>query len=227
MAVTAALLLPTAPAFAQAAPHNAPQNAPQNALRDAAKTASPAASSAYAPAPATVAKRLFDAWLRRDRAAAHRVATPASVRALFSYPFRAPDEFAGCVGGACRFKHTSVRVPGGHNGILMIVSGGKVVQVYRSRHFTKPSQAAAHLFAAYRAGDRNRALEAASAAAVRTLFRVKYDPRGAVYTYQGCLAEKGKGYSCAYSYEGGAMFMRVRGSAASGFHVASIGYIAD
>ncbi len=178
------------------------------------------------PAPATVAKQLFRAWLRADRHAASRVATAGAVSTLFSYPYRAPDEFAGCSGNSCRFVHTSVRVPGGLGGLLMIVSGAKVTKVYESRHLVKPSAAAGYLFDAWRKHDRNRGLEIASTTAVRTLFRAKYDPKGVKYFFQGCSSEP-KGHSCAYSYEGGAMFMHVRGSKSRGYEVTSIGYVAD
>ncbi|MEV7807347.1 hypothetical protein AB0O28_30810 [Microbispora sp. NPDC088329] len=212
-AATAAFMLPASPlAASPALAHAAPVSA----------QASPQAG----PAPATVAKKLLDAWLRRDRPAASRVATAGATTTLFSYPFRAPDEFAGCSGNACRFVHTSVRVPGGLRGILMIVSGGKVTKVYASRHLVKPSAAAGHLFDAWRRGDRNRGLEAATTTAVKTLFRTKYDPKGVKYFFQGCGSEP-KGYSCAYSYEGGGMFMHVRGSKSRGYEVTSIGYIAD
>ncbi|MBE3015317.1 hypothetical protein IL992_40065 [Microbispora sp. NEAU-D428] len=184
------------------------------------------ASAHGTAAPAAVAKKLFSAWLRADRHAASRVATAGAVSTIFSYPFRAPDEFAGCSGNACRFVHTSVRVPGGLGGILMIVSGGKVTRVYEARHLVKPSAAAGHLFDAWRKGDRNRGLEIATSAAVKTLFRAKFDPKGVKYFFQGCSSEP-KGYSCAYSYEGGGMFMHVRGSKSRGYEVTSIGYIAD
>ncbi|TQS23674.1 hypothetical protein FLX08_04320 [Microbispora hainanensis] len=184
------------------------------------------ASAHGTPAPATVAKKLFRAWLRADRHAAARVATAGAVSTLFAYPFRAPDTFAGCSGNACRFVHTSVRVPGGLDGILMVVSGGKVTKVYASRHLVKPSAAATHLFEAWRKGDRNRGLEVATTTAVKTLFRTKFDPKGVKHFFQGCGSEP-KGYGCAYSYEGGAMFMHVRGSKSRGYEVASITYIAD
>ncbi|WP_157545869.1 hypothetical protein [Microtetraspora fusca] len=186
----------------------------------------PAAARTAPAAPATVAKRLFGAWLRRDRAAAARVASPSAVNTLFSYVYRAPDGFAGCTGNRCRFTHTSVRVPGGLNGILMIVSGTKVNRVYESRHLTRPSTAAAYLFSAWQKGDRDRGLEVASTAAVSSLFRTKYDPAGVTYYPQGCTAEP-KGFSCAYSYEGGAMLMHVTGTRSSGYEVRSISYIAD
>ncbi|MET8159973.1 hypothetical protein ABZT47_26710 [Sphaerisporangium sp. NPDC005289] len=177
-----------------------------------------------APAPGKVANRLFRAWLRGDRKAAGAVATPAAVKTLFAYVYRAPDEFAGCVGGACRFVHTSVRVPGALNGILMIVSGGTVTKVYESRHLTTAGKAAKHLFGAWKAGDRNRGLEVASAGAVKKLFRARFG--GVGYIYQGCSRETG-GTSCAYSYEGGAMLMHARGSATRGYEIRSITYIAD
>lgn len=216
-AAAAALLLPAAPALAQSA----------QSAQALAPSAVQAASARVRPAPATVARRLFDAWLRRDRHAASRVATAGAVSTIFAYPFRAPDRFAGCTGGRdCRFVHTSVNVPGGLDGILMVVSGSKVVKVYESRHLVTPSAAATRLFQAWRAGDRYRGLEAATNKAVATLFRNTFDPKGVAYMFQGCNRDA-KGYSCAYSYEGGAMFMRVGGSKARGYEVTSIGYIAD
>jgi hypothetical protein len=191
-------------------------------------TAGPAsaAPATAAAAPAGVANKLFRAWLAADRAAAAKVATPAAVATIFGYPYRAPDRFAGCSGAVCRFTHTSVRVPGGLDGIAMVVTGSKVTKVYQSRHVTKPSTAATRLFAAWRRGDRYSALEIASTGAVKTLFKVKYDPRGVAYHFQGCTAEP-KGSACAYSYEGGAMLMHVRGTRAGGYEVSSISYLAD
>ncbi|WP_405147428.1 hypothetical protein OG589_07670 [Sphaerisporangium sp. NBC_01403] len=175
-------------------------------------------------APASVAKSLFKAWLRRDRGAAAAVASPAAVKTLFAYAYRAPDRFDGCTGNTCRFVHTSVRVPGALNGIRMIVSGDTVAKVYESRHLTTAEKTAKYLYAAWKAGDRNRGLEIASTGAVKTLFRSRFG--GAGYIFQGCNPEKG-GKSCAYSYEGGAMFMHTRGSEARGYEVRSISYIAD
>ncbi|MFI6182285.1 hypothetical protein ACIA8R_42635 [Nonomuraea sp. NPDC051191] len=184
------------------------------------------ASSAAAPAPGKVAGKLFRAWLARDRAAAAAVATPAAVSTIFTYAYRAPDRFDGCSNGVCRYVHTSVRVPGGLNGIAMAVTGSKVTKVYLSRHVERPSAAAGHLFAAWKRGDRYAALEVGAEGAVRTLFRVRYDPRGVVHQFQGCTKEP-KGYACAWSYEGGAMFMHVRGSRTTGYDVRSISYTAD
>ncbi|MFC4533355.1 hypothetical protein [Sphaerisporangium dianthi] len=183
-----------------------------------------AATATAARAPGKVANRLFRAWLRGDRKAAAAVATPAAVKTLFAYVYRAPDEFAGCAGGACRFVHTSVRVPGGLNGILMIVSGNTVTKVYESRHLTTGDKAAKHLFAAWKAGDRHRGLEIATAGVVKKLFRTRFG--GVGYFYQGCTPEGG-GKVCAYSYEGGAMLMHVRGGRTRGYEVRSLSYIAD
>jgi hypothetical protein len=183
------------------------------------------AEAAAAPAPSVTAKKLLSAWLRGDRAAARKVATPSSVKTIFAYPYRAPDQFAGCAGKACRFVHTSVHVPGGLGGILMIVSGGQVTRVYESRFITKPATVAKYLFKAWQVGDRYRGLEVASKGAVKTLFRTRFG--GVGYTFQGCNAEKG-GQGCAYSYEGGAMFMHLtRASAHAGYGVKKITYIAD
>ncbi|MFF0310015.1 hypothetical protein ACFYSC_21510 [Streptosporangium sp. NPDC004379] len=233
IAVSATLLLPAAPASARtagatpaASTVSTAATAPATTRVITAGAAATATSATSAPAPATVARKLFRAWLRADRGAAARVATPSAVRAIFSYRYRAPDEFAGCRGAACRFVHTSVRVRGGLNGVLMVVSGSKVTRVYTSRLLTKPSAAAGHLFSAWRHGDRNAGLEVATTAAVGRLFRTAYDPRGVRHIFQGCTPEP-RGHACAYSYEGGAMVMHTRGSAAGGYEVHSIGYIAD
>ncbi|MFI9594935.1 hypothetical protein [Nonomuraea sp. NPDC052265] len=185
-----------------------------------------ATTPAAAPAPGKVAGTLFRAWLAGDRAAAARVATPAAVSTIFTYAYRAPDRFDGCSDGVCRYVHTSVRVPGGLNGIAMAVTGSKVTKVYLSRHIVRPSAVAGHLFTAWKRGDRYAALEVGAEGAVRTLFRVGYDPRGVAHHFQGCSKEP-KGYACAWSYEGGAMFMHVRGSKAAGYDVRSISYTAD
>ncbi|MFG1614744.1 hypothetical protein ACGFI3_18420 [Nonomuraea wenchangensis] len=194
-------------------------------LTAAPASAAPASAPASA-APSGVANRLFRAWLADDRTAAAKVATPAAVASIFGYVYRAPDRFAGCSGAVCRFTHTSVRVPGGLDGLAMVVTGSKVTKVYQSRHVTKPSTVATRLFTAWRRGDRYSALEIASTGAVKTLFKVKYDPRGVAYHFQGCTPEP-KGFSCAYSYEGGAMLMHVRGTRSSGYEVSSISYLAD
>ncbi|MFI6924099.1 hypothetical protein ACIBIZ_29460 [Nonomuraea spiralis] len=215
LAATAALTL----GLTTAAPASARTTAP-------AGTDASASAGTAAQAPAGTAGKLFRAWLAGDRAAAARVATPAAVNTIFSYAFRAPDRFDGCSGNVCRYVHTSVRVPGGLNGIAMTVTGSKVTKVYLSRHVERPAAAATHLFAAWKRGDRYAGLEVGAEAAVRTLFRVRYDPRGVTHHFQGCSKEP-KGYACAWSYDGGAMIMHVRGSKATGYDVRSVTYLAD
>ncbi|WP_204041719.1 hypothetical protein [Acrocarpospora phusangensis] len=185
----------------------------------------PATASAQAAPPATVAKKLFNAWLKNDKVAAAKVASPGAVKSIFAYSFKAPDQFAGCKGNYCRFKHTSVNVPGDLNGLGMVVTGGKVTRVYRSR-FASPATVTKHFHRSYVLGDRRRALEVATQTAVNTRFQVKYDPNGVTHFYQGCSKETG-GYACAYSYEGGAVVMHVRGSKARGYEVATVSFIAD
>ncbi|NUO96710.1 MAG: hypothetical protein HOW59_02130 [Nonomuraea sp.] len=185
-----------------------------------------APASAAAPAPGKVANKLFDAWLAADHTAAAKVATPAAVTTIFTYAYRAPDRFDGCTGNVCRFVHTSVRVPGGLDGMAMVVTGPKVTKVYLSRHLTKPSDVAKHLFTAWKHHDRYAGLEVASTGAVKTLFKVKYDPHGVTHYFQGCSKEP-KGYACAYSYDGGAMLIHVGGSKTTGYEARSISYLAD
>ncbi|MEO3854042.1 hypothetical protein [Acrocarpospora sp. B8E8] len=185
----------------------------------------PAGAQTAKPAPATVAKKLFNAWLKNDKVAAAKVATPGAVNSIFAYVFKAPDKFAGCKGNYCRFVHTSVNVPGDLNGLGMVVTGSKVTRVYRSR-FASPGTVTKHFHKSFVLGDRRRALEVATQAAVDTRFKVKYDPNGVTHFYQGCSKEP-KGYACAYSYEGGAVVMHVRGSKARGYEVASVSFIAD
>lgn len=185
-----------------------------------------APASAGAPAPGKVANKLFRAWLAADRTAAAKAAIPAAVKTIFTYGYRAPDRLDGCSGNVCRFVHTSVRVPGGLDGIAMVVTGSKVTKVYLSRHITKPPTVAKHLFAAWKRNDRYGGLEVATSATVQKLFKVKYDPRGVTHFFQGCSKEP-QGYSCAYSYDGGAMLMHVRGSRTTGYEVRSISYLAD
>ncbi|MGW4961593.1 hypothetical protein ACWEPL_30610 [Nonomuraea sp. NPDC004186] len=185
-----------------------------------------APASAGTPTPGTVANKLFHAWLAADRAAAAKAATPTAVKTIFTYVYRAPDRFDGCSSNVCRFVHTSVRVPGGLDGIAMVLTGSKVSKVYLSRHITEPPTVAKHLFAAWKRGDEYSGLEVATSTTVQKLFKVKYDPRGATHFFQGCSKEP-QGYSCAYSYEGGAMLMHVRGSRTAGYEVRSISYLAD
>ncbi|GAB1819964.1 hypothetical protein [Herbidospora sp. RD11066] len=187
--------------------------------------AAPAAQAA--PAPSTTAKKLFDGWLKKNKTTMGKYATPAVVAKMLKYKFRAPDKFAGCTtAGTCRFVHTSVKVPGDLNGMLMSVKNGKVTGLWMSQHITKPDTVAQRFFLTWKNNQRNSAREIASAGAVATLFKVKYDPNGVTHYWQGCSKET-KGYGCAYSYDGGAMFLQVHGSKSAGYYVNSVSYIAD
>lgn len=187
--------------------------------------ATPAAQAA--PAPATVAKNVFKGFVAKDRKAMLKWAAPDAVDKLLKYKFRTPDKFAGCTAaGTCRYVHTSVKVPGDLNGILMVVKGSRVTAVYTSQHVTSPSTVAKTFYRYWQLGAKTRAREIATAGAIKTRFAVKYDPTGVPYHWQGCSKEP-KGFSCAYSYEGGAMFLHVRGTKAAGYYVNSVSYIAD
>lgn len=189
-----------------------------------------AVAASYEPGkpvrPAKVAAKLYRAWLAGDRAAARALTTREGVRTLFAYPFRAPGGGPVCAGRVCDFRHTGVPVPGGLNGIRMIVSAGKVARVYTSRHLVQPAAAAKRLDRAYRAGDRDAALEVASVRAVRQRFKVPYDPDGVPREFVGCVKEP-KGFICHWYYEGGSEGVHVRGTKARGYYVAFITWTAD
>ncbi|TKK87729.1 hypothetical protein FDA94_16240 [Herbidospora galbida] len=186
-----------------------------------------AAPAAQAATPTTVAKKFFAGFVKKDQWKMADYATVEVVEKSLKYKYRAPDKFAGCTAaGTCRFVYTSVKVPGDLNGLLLQVKGNKVVKAWMPQHMTKPGSAAHHFVQSWWFHDKNRAREVATAKAVKTLFKVKWDPNGVPYHWQGCSKEP-KGYSCAYSYEGGAMFLHVRGTKAAGYYVNSVSYIAD
>jgi hypothetical protein len=85
-----------------------------------------------------------------------------------------------------------------------------------------PALAATHLFDAWQAGDRRRALQAASPTAVRALLAIPPSPRP---RFTGCRS-RSLGYDCVYSYPNadGVFFidMRVEGGASAGYRVVSI-----
>ena len=90
--------------------------------------------------------------------------------------------------------------------------------------FTSPEKASAHLFDAWRSGNRGAASQAANPAVVDELF--SHPPNGPAPTFEGCQQQPG-GFDCAYRYEGGGMIFRVEGSAAAGYRVVKLTYIAD
>jgi hypothetical protein len=85
-----------------------------------------------------------------------------------------------------------------------------------------PQVAARHLFDAWQARDRQRALQAASPTAVRALFAIAPSPRP---RFTGCRS-RSLGFDCVYSYPDadGLYFidMRVEGGASAGYRVVSI-----
>lgn len=190
----------------------------------AAPLAVAAPATAAPVSPAALSARLISAWQKGNRTAALKVATPAAVRSLFSAPWRTPDRFDGCVENGvqrvCRFDYTSVDPVGGLDAVVTVVRGRKVVKVYVPRLFSAPGPAARHLFAAWRARDRLRALEVASPEAVKRLFWIRHDHR-ITYRWRGCSRGK-SGWTCGYSSKGGTIRMHLRGRPASGYEVRDV-----
>ncbi len=89
-----------------------------------------------------------------------------------------------------------------------------------------PADAAKKLYSAYKSCNRTAALKVASASAVNKLFGKRCEPGDRNWQFMGC-DRSGTGYLCSYYYEGGGVNMRVRSRGASGFRVASVGFIAD
>jgi hypothetical protein len=78
---------------------------------------------------------------------------------------------------------------------------------------------------AWIAGDQAAAARCAVPAAVTTIFQAS--GAGAVYMFQGCAGDDPAAKQCGYTYEGGAVVLSVAGSAAAGWQVQSLMYIAD
>lgn len=87
-----------------------------------------------------------------------------------------------------------------------------------------PEDAAKGLLDAWKTKDETAAAKFATAAAFKKLFTEGGGPAG--MQPQGCSEEAGT-YNCAYTYEGGALIMFVKGSASAGYKVDSIEFIAD
>lgn len=98
--------------------------------------------------------------------------------------------------------------------------------VGRSLKASKPEDAAQALFNAWKAKDRAAASKYASDMAVKTLFE---EGSADGLEFQGCNKDEGGGdsYNCAYTYEGGSVFMLVTGNDADGYKVAGAGFVAD
>ena len=87
-----------------------------------------------------------------------------------------------------------------------------------------PEDAARGLFNAFGRHDRDAAAKFATDAAVAKLFKQSTGTEG--MKFQGCNDE-GSDLNCAYSYEGGALIMHVKGSKDAGYKVQSVEFIAD
>ncbi len=88
-----------------------------------------------------------------------------------------------------------------------------------------PEEAAMSFVDAWIAADHAAAARCALPAAVTTIFQTSGS--GAVYTSQGCAGDDLAAKQCGYTYEGGAMILAVAGSAAAGWQVQSLTYVAD
>lgn len=89
---------------------------------------------------------------------------------------------------------------------------------------SSPEAAAKRLYSAWKAHSRTAARKVASTAAVNKLFQRRWT--GPDLKFMGCEKRDGA-YDCSYYYEGGALVMRVKGSASAGYIVNSVRSIAD
>lgn len=98
--------------------------------------------------------------------------------------------------------------------------------VGRSLKASKPEDAAQGLFNAWKAKDRAAASKYASDMAVKTLFD---EGSAEGLEFQGCNKDEDEAdsHTCAYTYEGGAVFMQVTGNDADGYKVTGAGFVAD
>ena len=87
-----------------------------------------------------------------------------------------------------------------------------------------PEAAADGLLDAWKTKDESVAAKYATDAAFEKLFKEGGGPEG--MSSQGC-SEEGKTYNCAYTYEGGALIMYVKGDETAGYKVNSIEFVAD
>lgn len=84
--------------------------------------------------------------------------------------------------------------------------------------FGTPEDAATHLYAAWRSGDRDKAALSGAPAAVNFLFALPDYPGGFVLT--GCTF-RDTGYDCRFEGAADAVVMRVQGGASAGWRVTS------
>jgi len=89
---------------------------------------------------------------------------------------------------------------------------------------TTPEAAAQGLFEAFGRHDRAASAKYASEAAVSKLFKESTGTEG--MHFQGCNEEE-HDLNCAYSYEGGALIMHMKGNKTDGYKVDAVKFIAD
>ena len=88
---------------------------------------------------------------------------------------------------------------------------------------TSPAAAANHLYEAWKAGDRAKALQAANERAVTELFGHPFNTA----SFRGCDEPDQLGADCSYRYEGGGLILHVIGDATTGFIVETAQFLAD
>ena len=88
-----------------------------------------------------------------------------------------------------------------------------------------PNVAAKGLYAAWQSDDRAKAERFATKPAIKELFA---EGGGGMEFAGPCTKGKGgKGFTCAFRYEGGSLSMDVEGNAAKGFLVADVKFVVD
>lgn len=108
--------------------------------------------------------------------------------------------------------------------IMSAIFAGSPAAAVTVEKVSSPEVAAKRLYSAWKAHSRTAALKVASSAAVNKLFKTRWT--GPDLKFMGCEKRAGA-YDCSYYYEGGALVMRVGGSASSGYRVNSVRSIAD
>ena len=86
-----------------------------------------------------------------------------------------------------------------------------------------PKDAANHLYEAWKAGDRAKALQAATQRAVDALFSRPFNAA----SFRGCDEPDQLGADCSYRYEGGGLVIHVVGDATEGFFAETAEFLAD
>lgn len=108
--------------------------------------------------------------------------------------------------------------------VLSAIFAGSPAAAVIVEKVSSPEGAAKSLYSAWKAHSRTAALKVASTAAVNKLFKTRWT--GPDLKFMGC-EKRARAYDCSYYYEGGALIMRVGGSASAGYKVSSVRSIAD